>query len=232
MTETRESNDTEAAFALARAAHPTLVGQIAAYAAGLAERHPATSVAYRALVETLIGGEAGVGAPKPGDRLPPFVLPDETGHLLTSEALLAVGPLVVSFNRGSWCPMCWLELTALEALREDVTRRGGEIVSIVPEAAVHCRQLKTRLGLGFPVLSDIDNGYALELGLATSLSNELRELFTVAGIDIGLYQRSDAWFVPIPATFVVDRGGLIRATYVNADFHTRGEPADVLAVLS
>ena len=39
---------------------------------------------------------------KVGDTIPAFTLPDATGHPVSSAALLAKGPLVVSFYRGGW----------------------------------------------------------------------------------------------------------------------------------
>lgn len=37
-----------------------------------------------------------------GDLAPDFELPDARGNLVSSKALLAKGPLVISFYRGSW----------------------------------------------------------------------------------------------------------------------------------
>jgi hypothetical protein len=39
---------------------------------------------------------------KVGDKAPMFSLPNGFGQLITSEALLWRGPLVVSFYRGGW----------------------------------------------------------------------------------------------------------------------------------
>ncbi len=39
---------------------------------------------------------------KKGDQAPDFSLPDHTGTQVSSSALLAKGPLVVSFYRGVW----------------------------------------------------------------------------------------------------------------------------------
>ena len=49
---------------------------------------------------------------KAGDSIPDFELPDATGKLIRSKELLAGGPIVISFYRGSWCPYCSLELKA------------------------------------------------------------------------------------------------------------------------
>lgn len=58
----------------------------------------AMSKAAKALAESGIVNRALAK----GDSLPSFTLPDLHGRLVTSEKLLAGGPLVVSFYRGSW----------------------------------------------------------------------------------------------------------------------------------
>ena len=59
--------------------------------------------------------------------------------------------------------------------------------------------MKDRLGLSFPFLTDIDNSYGLELGIAMSVSTEIRELIRPRGLDLTVFQKNDAWFVPLPA---------------------------------
>ena len=51
--------------------------------------------------------ESGVGeaAPKPGDLMPLFVLPDETGKLVSLEELLRQGPVAITFHRGPLVPV-------------------------------------------------------------------------------------------------------------------------------
>ncbi len=219
------------AFDEARAHSDSLTAQLAYYAKALRERRPEVADAYQRLIETLSRGEAGANAPREGDSLPPFLLPDESGRFVASADLLSARPLVVSFNRGAWCTFCWLELSALGERQREVRRRGGELVAIMPETATYARALKERLGLEFPILSDLDNAYALELGLAIALSPEVREIFRAGGTDLGIYQKNDAWFVPIPATFLVDRHGIVRQSYVNVDFRQRLDPVELLEAL-
>ena len=228
----KERPKTNPAFEAARGMNAPLAAQLEHYAALQKERSPVVADAYQALIDTLIRGSAGENAAMVGDALPPFLLPDENGKLVSSAALLSAGPLVVSFNRGNWCPFCWLELSAYQALHSDVRQHGGEIISITPETATYSRQLKTRLGLTFPVLSDVDNGYALELGLAIALSSEIKTHFRNVGIDLGLYQNNDAWFVPVPATIVLDTQGIIKESYVNADFRRRIDPSGLPDLIS
>jgi len=46
---------------------------------------------------------------KVGDTAPDFLLPDADGHLHSSEQLCRNEPLVPSFFRGGWCPLCTAE---------------------------------------------------------------------------------------------------------------------------
>lgn len=219
-------------FETAQALRGPLAAQLAAYDSMLCERNPATGSAYQRLVEHLIRVEAGKNAPGAGDELPPFLLPDDNGRLVSSAELLARGPLVVTFNRGNWCPYCWLELSALENQYGAIVGTGASVVSITPDVATYSRRLKKRLGLSFPVLTDMDNGYALEMGLAVTLTDDVRQVYEKAGINLGIFQRSDVWFLPIPATLVIDRRGVIRHAYVNEDFRQRFEPDQIPVILA
>jgi peroxiredoxin len=216
----------------ARALRGPLSAQLASYDALLCERNPRASAAYQGLIEHLIKVEAGKNAPSAGDLLPPFLLPDEDGRLVSSSELVSKGPLVVTFNRGNWCPYCWLELGALQMHHDAIVEAGGSVVSITPEVATFSRRLKKRLGLSFPVVTDIDNGYALEMGLAITLTDDVRDVYNQSGIDLGIFQRSAIWFLPIPATLVIDRQGIIRHAYINEDFRERLEPDRIPEIIS
>src|SRR5262245_55515980 len=65
--------------------------------------HPSTAAIVDRLVACLKEHDAGNDAPKPGDVMPPFVLPNENGRLVGLKDLLTQGPVVVTFHRGHWC---------------------------------------------------------------------------------------------------------------------------------
>ncbi|MDA0704121.1 MAG: peroxiredoxin-like family protein [Proteobacteria bacterium] len=212
------------AFEAARALDAPLAERLAAYSAASRARSPVVAEAYDAFVDTLERAKAGSEVPGIGAALPAFMLSDTDGRPTSMAELLADGPLVVSFNRGGWCPFCWLELSALADIDAAVREVGGSIVSIVPDTAVYGRRLRARLSLPFPVLTDLDNGYGLELGLTVAMPADLRVLFLASGMDLGVFQKNDGWFIPIPATLVVDRAGILRARYVDVEFRRRIDP--------
>jgi peroxiredoxin len=82
----------------------------------------------------------------------------------------------------------------------------------------------------FPILTDIDNGYALSLNLAIFVGDELRTLMQDRH-DLPSFQGNSAWMLPIPATFVVGRDGRIKARFVDPDYRRRMAIDELLAAL-
>ena len=188
--------------------------------------------AYDDLVNRLESGEAGSGAPKVGDQMPSFLLPGSNGCLVSIDDLLRSGPAVISFNRGHWCEYCAIELSALTQALNALQAEGANVVSIMPETREFIVEASAVCGGRFEILSDIDNGYALEMGLVIWLGDRVREIYQEHGLHLDKYQDSASWFLPIPATFVVGQDGIIAARYVDPDFRRRMEIAEILDAIA
>jgi peroxiredoxin len=135
---------------------------------------------------------SGTKAPAVGDPMPPFMLPDDRGHLVTLEQLLAKGPVAFSFHRGHRCPYCRINTNALAQAQCDVEPIGGQIVSITPDLQHFTTALKADpAAKPFPILTDVDNGYALSLNLAIFVGTEMQKFRKGAGWDITPYQGKD-----------------------------------------
>jgi len=180
------------------------------------------------LVSRLKGHHAGALAPAIGERMPGFVLPDENGSIVRMSDLLRHGPLVINFHRGHWCPYCRMASVSVAEIQEEVVAAGGRLVAIVPERAKFSKQMKTTSNARFPFLTDAANGYALSLNLAIWVGLEMEEMFNKAGIDLPRYQGNSAWFLPIPATFVITSDGTVAARYVDPDHRRRMDIDDML----
>jgi peroxiredoxin len=217
------------AFLRCRDMDGTLAEQLQAYAAAGREIFPAYSVAVDRLVARLKQNGGGENAPRPGDVMPPFLLPDEKGRLVSLKSLLATGPVAVMFFRGHWCPYCRLNVRAVSRAMRRIEAVGGQVVAIMPEIQAFAEEFKTDAGVPFPVLTDLDNGYALSLNLAIWLGAEIRELLSYQ--DMASFHGNDGWVLPIPATFVVGSDGKIKARFVDPDFRKRMEIDDLIAAL-
>jgi peroxiredoxin len=182
------------------------------------------------LVARLQLAEAGEDAPRIGDMMPPFALPDDHGRIVSLDEELRKGPVAVVFNRGHWCPYCRLNTRALGKAQHRLGDKG-EIIAITPERTKFSSQMKQEADAPFPVLTDIDNGYALSLNLAFWVGDEMKRLMTAGGFIPSEGQGNDAWFLPIPATFVVGQDGRVKSRFIDPDYRKRMAIEDLIATL-
>jgi peroxiredoxin len=193
--------------------------------------NPRFADAVERLIARLTESRAGAGAPGPGEPMPPFVLPDEAGNLVSLTALLGSGPVAIAFNRGHWCPYCRVNTAALADVHAKVAEMGGQVVAILPDRQKFTAQLKEDSGAPFPVLTDMDNGYAMSLNLVMWVGAEMEGLLPAAGVQIPRYQGNGSWMLPLPATFVVGTDGIIKARHVDPDYRRRMDVDELIAAL-
>lgn len=195
------------------------------------EKAPAFADAVETFVGRLHSAEAGGEAPKTGEAFAPFILPNQKGKLVSLADLLADGPVVVAFLRGHWCPYCRITAHALGEIAEAACGLGASIVAITPESRRFATQLEADTNGAFPILTDHDNGYALSLNLAIWVDEAMASLIAGAGWDVPTYNANDAWVLPIPAVFVLDRAGAVIARHVNPDYRERADLDEIVGAL-
>jgi peroxiredoxin len=230
MTSNAIREELEQAFRRIGAMDASLDEQLKAFSDAARQKRPQFAEAVDRLVGRLRESGAGTSAPQPGELMPPFHLPDENGHIVSLDRLLAKGPVAVTFHRGHWCPYCRINIHALAHTQEKIASEGGQIVAIMPDRQQFVSELKSAAKVPFPILTDMDNGYALSLNLAIWLGAEMQKM--LAGLrDLPSFQGNNSWILPIPATFVVAKDGLIRARFVDPDYRKRMAIDDLLAAL-
>lgn len=183
------------------------------------------------IVERLIARLRKIGAgeatPRVGEQMPPFLLPDQSGRLIALSTILAEGPVVISFHRGHWCPYCHINADALARLEAEIADTGARIVAITPNVEQFNSSLRSNVKAEFPILTDLDHGYALQLDLAFRVPDEKRIAMSQAGWDIAPFQGNDAWMLPIPATFIVGTDGIIVDRFIDPDYRKRMAIEDI-----
>ena len=231
MMDPKVSAQLEEAFVRCRNLEVPLADRLRAFANELRGLGPHFQAAVDALVGRLTESNAGAMAPKVGEPMPAFLLPDEQGQLVRLEDLLREGPVALAFNRGHWCPYCRINIDALARAEEEVGAEHRHIAAIVPDRQKFALWLKSDAKAPFPVLTDMDNGYAMTLGLAFYVGDELKHMMISSGWDPAVSQGTDNWMLPIPATFIVGTDGIVRARFVDPDYRVRMAIEDMLAAL-
>ncbi len=120
-------------------------------------------------------------------------------------------------------------MQAYQAILPEITRCGAELVAVSPQLPDNSLSTAEKNALEFEVLSDVGNAVARRFGLVFRLPEELREIYERTwNIILPQYNGDDSWELPVPATYVIGRDGLIRYAFVDPDYTRRAEPAEIL----
>ena len=200
--------------------------------AASAERFPPETLAtMQGATQELIASGIAEQSASEGSAAPDFSLPNAHGEPVASEALWGDGPAVVSFYRGGWCPYCNIELKALQDRLPEIEALGARLVAITPETPDNALSTQEKNEIGFDVLSDDGNRVASAFGLSFRLPEAIVDLYKGFGIDLEASNGEASQTLPVPATFVIGKGGNVLKAFVDADYTTRAEPDDVIAAL-
>jgi len=132
-----------------------------------------------------------------GIKAPVFALQDENGKTVSLEDYKGK-PVLLVFVRGDWCPGCHIMLRSYEMNREKLKSRDVTLLTIGPDPVGVNKQMAEKIGVKFHILSDPDQQVAMQYTV------ELQS--PVTSIPKG-YKG-----IPLPASFLVDKEGIIRHT--------------------
>jgi peroxiredoxin len=163
-----------------------------------------------------------------GAVAPEFALRDSNGKVVRSADLLALGPLVIKFFRGRWCPYCMTELEAWRDLYGQLREREILMVAIGPQIQRQSDFMAGQHGLPFPVLTDTNNAVAEQFGLVYTVPEYYRDYYLSILVNIPFGNGEKSWRLPLPATYVIAKDRTILFSEAHADFRVRPEPEEAL----
>ena len=136
---------------------------------------------------------------KSGDKITPFSAQDQSGNTVSSDELLAQGPLVLFFYPKAGTPGCTAESCHFRDLGGEFEKLGARRVGISADGVSEQAKFDEKYGLGYPLLADEERKIAKQFGVKR----------------VG----------PVPnkrATFVIDSDGTVLeliASETNMDVH-------------
>ena len=163
-----------------------------------------------------------------GDKAPDFELPDGSGNKVKLSKMLETGPVVVTWYRGGWCPYCNIALMGFQDVLLEIKAQGASLVAISPETPDNTMKTSETDKLGFEVVSDKANKVAHAYGVAYKLPPAIAGMMKDR---LAKQNGDDSNELPLGATYVIDREGVIRYAFVDHDYRKRAEPSAVVAAL-
>ena len=167
-----------------------------------------------------------------GALAPEFALHDSSGRMVRSCDLLAVGPLVVNFFRGRWCPYCVTELETWRDRYGQLREKGALLVAISPETQRQSDFAVQQHGLPFPLLHDPGAKVAEEFGLVYTVPEYHQRYLKSIMVNLPFLNGESSWRLPMPATYVLGQDGRVMFAEAHADFRVRPEPEEALSAIS
>jgi peroxiredoxin len=109
---------------------------------------------------------------------------------------------------------------------------GADLIAVSPELPDHTMTISERHAIPIDILSDATGDVLKKYRLWFSVPAEVKSLYRDRfGIDLEKYNGAGRWELPVPATYVLDREGTVRAGQADPDYTVRMEPAEIIAAL-
>ena len=167
-----------------------------------------------------------------GDYAPEFKLMNAVGKEVSLYDALITGPVVLVWYRGGWCPYCNLQLKTIQDKLTEIMQAGGQVIAISPELPDKTMTLKERHSLEFNVLSDINNRVADTYKLAYNVPDSYVDHYDLS-YTLNEHNGADSQQrLPLAATYVIDKSGIVEYAFLDADFVKRADPDEVIAILN
>jgi peroxiredoxin len=166
-----------------------------------------------------------------GATAPEFTLEDISGNQVRSSDLLALGPLVLKFFRGRWCPYCVTELEAWRDLYPRLREAGALLAAVSPQTTRQSDFMAGQHGLPFPLLADPGCNLAAKFSLVYTVPDYHRDYYRSILVNIPFINGDESWQLILPTTYVINSSGRIVFAQAFADYRVRPEPEEALAAV-
>lgn len=174
---------------------------------------------------------------KAGTKAPDFTLRNHNGEPFTLSLALEKGPVVLTFFRGNWCPICAAQLKQIELERPAFEALGAQVVAISAQLPEQTAETQGKFGISFPVLSDTGFAVTKLYGVDWAMPEKTRQ-FTEdfiaqnnGGQTLVDFDGGDGLILPVPATYVIAQDGTIVYAYANENYKERAANKTLLQAL-
>jgi peroxiredoxin len=171
-----------------------------------------------------------------GDKAPRFIVETVDGEAFDFNPKSLERPVVLLTFRGGWCPFCNMYLSDMRHALPQIRKMGVDVLFLSgdrSERLLDSLSQETQediAGLDYILLSDADAQAAIALGIAFRASQRTINRRMEKNQDIEGSSMLKRGVLPVPAVFAIDRDGVIRFAYTNADYKVRLPADELLAV--
>lgn len=161
-------------------------------------------------------------------KAPDFKGKDQNGKDVRLKDLLKKGKVVLVFYRGEWCPYCNKNLKRLEDSLQMIIDKGATLIAVTPEQPESIGKTIEKTKAEYSILHDenlkIMKAYEVEFEVPENMLKRYRN----GGIKIDEINGKNGNYLPIPATYVIDKEATITYRFFNQDYKKRPSVKEIL----
>ena len=115
---------------------------------------------------------------------------------------------------------------------ETIRSLGADLVGISPELPDNTLTMAEKHAIPIDILSDATSEVMKKYRLWYAVPAEVKALYLEKfGLNLEKYNGAGRWELPVPATYVLDRDGIVRAGEADPDYTVRMEPSDIVEAI-
>ena len=115
---------------------------------------------------------------------------------------------------------------------ETIRSLGADLVAISPELPDNTLTMAEKHAIPIDILSDATSEVMKKYRLWYAVPAEVKALYLEKfGLNLEKYNGAGRWELPVPATYVLDRDGIVRAGEADPDYTVRMEPSDIVVAI-
>lgn len=163
-----------------------------------------------------------------GGKAPDFIVKDSEGKEVRLSEELQKGPVVLIFYRGNWCKHCNSYMSNMEDSLSMIVDAGARVIAITPEDSAYVQLTRNKTNASFQIFPDQGHKVMDMYQVSYKLGRMMTMGMSMMGIKIKEINASGDRVLPVPATYVIDERGIIRARHFNEDYRYRMPIKDII----
>ncbi|MGB0166129.1 MAG: peroxiredoxin-like family protein [Luteibaculum sp.] len=165
---------------------------------------------------------------KTGDSAPNFTAFTAKGDTFQLSDELKNGPVVITFYRGQWCPICNRYLSNLSDSLQYILETGAKVIALSPQRPSAMEQTQQKSKTEVLLLEDrkgeIMEAYDVDFRVSEAYKTKVDNFFAV---DLANAHLDSEATLPVPATFVVNQNGEIIFHHFDYNYSNRASALEI-----
>ena len=168
-----------------------------------------------------------------GQNAPSFKATDQNNQMIDLNILTQDNNVILIFYRGNWCPYCTRYLAEFNDRLDDIKAKNTIVVAISPEGNQNISKTSEMISGDFHFVSDSDNAIMDAYNVRFNVTDTYKERFKNwrKGETLAEVNQQEEATLPVPATYLIGKGGKIKWVHFDPDYSERGDVDDLINAL-